>query len=289
MYTHLFFDVDDTLLDFPAGELYSLSRLFEELSLSPYDEVQATYTKINRALWDASERGEIGVEALMSERFTQLLAAFELAGDGQALDELFRARLAEDDFSIAGVRDMLERLHKQYTIAIATNGIATTQEARLTRAGLWPYIDATFVSNEIGVQKPDVRFFEPMMALEGFDKSRALMIGDSLTSDMEGARRFGMPRCWYNPLQKPLPTVPVHYIISDYAQLERLLAWQSPIRVRLVHPDFAQDRYFVGEGELPQIVSDPHEMVQKMHEAGFLDTTLASADKVIEIRTLTVK
>lgn len=281
MYTHLFFDVDDTLLDFAAGEHHSLTALFSSLALAPYDEVFMTYSQINRALWDASERGEIGVEALMSARFTQLLAAFHLAGDGQVLDDLFRERLADEDFSVPGVREVLARLHTQYTIAIATNGIATTQQKRLVRAGLWQYVDASFVSNEIGVQKPDVRFFEPMLALSGFSKAKGLMIGDSLSSDMTGAMRFGMPRCWYNPKQKPLPDLPIHYIISDYTELERLLAWDKPIRV-CVEQDGVQ-RYFVGQAEIPQKVEGLQEMAQKMHEAGFLATTLKEADIVVTL------
>lgn len=275
MYTHLFFDVDDTLLDFAAGEHYSLSALFQSLALGPFDEVFATYRTINRALWDASERGEIGVEDLMNARFTELLAAFHLTGDGSKIDEQFRANLAADDFSMPGARELLADLHHDYTIAIATNGIATTQEARLCRADMWSYIDASFVSNEIGVQKPDVRFFEAMLTLPRFSKATSLMIGDSLTSDMEGARRFGMPRCWYNPERKPLPTLPIDYIIDDFDDLRRLLQWQQPTRVALTND--SQTLYFVGEGPLPTPTQDLHETAEKMREAGYLATTLAEA------------
>ena len=83
------------------------------------------------------------------------------------------------------------------------------------------YLSAFIISGELGVQKPDPRMlYAALEALGGVDKSRALMVGDSLTSDIRAANRAGIDACWYNPEGKVAPPeYSIRYEIADIRAL----------------------------------------------------------------------
>lgn len=203
-YTDLLFDVDDTLLDFKAAERYSLGQIFDELSLAPFDEVYETYHTISQGLWDASELGLLSVDDVVSQRFGKLLRHYGLTGDGEAIDRQFRSQLCDQEFLMPGAKKWIEQLAEEgYRLSIVTNGVTETQYCRLKKVGLLDRFEAIFISSAIGAQKPATAFFEAVeQGLPDFDRTRALIIGDSLTSDMLGGNRYGIDTVWYNPTGK---------------------------------------------------------------------------------------
>lgn len=276
LYTDLLFDVDDTLLQFKKGEEAALRTIFADYGVDYADGFE-TFRTISSALWQAAEAGEITVPMILETRFTKWLDAYQLEGDGVALDERFRSLLAADDYSFDGAYDMLRRLERHHRLSIVTNGVGNTQDARLKRSNLDSFFAYRFVSSEIGVQKPDERFFEAVNeTIPEFQAERALVIGDSLTSDMEGARRAGIPSCWFNPERALIPNQPIDYIIHDYADLERLVTWQEPVRIRIDHYQLEEERIYVGDRSMIDDLmwlEGWHAVEKELHALGFLRTT----------------
>lgn len=208
MFDVILWDVDGTLLDFPAAERQSLQDAFEKFSLGPCPEDRAArYSKLNAGYWKRLERGEITKAELLPGRFQEF---FRLEGisfdDPQAVSDFYQIRLGENatpqDDACTLVASLRGRV-KQYAV---TNGTKVAQDIKLERSGLVQLLDGVFISEVVGAEKPSPDFFAPVFQAMGpVDKGRVLMVGDSLTSDIQGANNVGLPCCWYDPRNHPLP------------------------------------------------------------------------------------
>ena len=199
-YKKLFFDVDDTLIDFKAAEKVALPAVFKEYQMDFTEKVEVYYKTLNRQLWLALERGEITREQLMDRRFGETMQHFGQNIDGRKMDERYRELLVETIVLIEGAEEVLAELSKKYELYIVTNGMIKTQHARLKAANLTSYFTRIFVSEETGYQKPQIEFFNYVFAnVENFEKSTSLIIGDSFSADIIGGFNAGIDTCWYNP------------------------------------------------------------------------------------------
>lgn len=195
-YKFLLFDLDDTLLDFKRAQILAFKKLLEEENIEYSDELFEKYEVINKALWRSFERGEIKNSKVISERFVQFFALFDRSIDGVKMDIRYRTYLAEGNQLFEGIIPMLEKLSKTHKLFIASNGIGVTQHTRLKNNDLYKYFEKVFISEEIGSKKPDKEFFEIIFnELDIQDKSKVLMIGDTLTSDILGANNYGIDSC----------------------------------------------------------------------------------------------
>ena len=201
-YKLILLDIDDTIFDFQAGNRNAVNELAEELGLaSPtvFDEYQVH----NHACWEALERGEMNQEILHVERFRRFLNAKNRADDPKAVADRFAGLLGRQAIYLPGMEDMVRTISEHMPVVILTNGITVIQKARLARSTMSRWISRAVISQEVGVSKPDRRIFE--IALGGVSPSEALMIGDSLTSDVLGALGAGIDACWFNPKGKSCP------------------------------------------------------------------------------------
>lgn len=201
-YKLILMDLDDTLFDFQAGNRNAVGALMAELGLSSptvFDEYQA----INHACWEALERGEMTQETLHVERFRRFLASKGRGDDPKAVADRFAVLLGQQAIPMPGAEELLAALHGRVPMVALTNGITVIQKSRMARSPLSRCFDRLVISQEVGAAKPDPRIFE--IALGGVAPSDALMIGDSLNSDIAGAVRAGIDSCWFNPKSKPLP------------------------------------------------------------------------------------
>ena len=116
-------------------------------------------------------------------------------------------------------------LSKKYRLFLASNGTASVQKGRMTSANLYRFFEKSFVSQEIGHNKPSREYFEAAFAMiPGFDKSKCLMVGDSLTSDIRGGINAGIKTCWVNPNHLPRrPDINPDFEIEYLHQLDNLL------------------------------------------------------------------
>ena len=205
-YDVILLDADMTLLDFDRSEREALRRTLTKWGL-PYDEeVQRTYSKINAALWDAFARGETDQDELVVERFAALMRIYGDVGQARQLNHDYEGFLGEEAYLLPGAMEFCLALKKAgLTLALATNGLPVAQRGRYTRTGLDKVIPNLFISMELGIAKPQPGFFDRVLEmLEIADRSRVVMVGDSLTTDILGANRAGIDSIWYNPKGKEL-------------------------------------------------------------------------------------
>lgn len=223
-YKHLFFDFDNTLIDFSAAEKVALPAIFEEYGVPFTDEVAEFYKILNGKLWKDLEKGLVTKEELFSRRFGETMEHFGKKIDGRKMDEEYRDKLSDTIVYMDGAEEVIEQLSKHFKIYIATNGMVKTQRQRLAATSFESYITRMFVSEETNYQKPQKQFFEYIWNNLNIEPSECLMIGDSYSADMMGGYYAGIDTCWYNPNMKEIqgdhePT----YTISSLYQLVDLL------------------------------------------------------------------
>lgn len=220
-YDDLFFDIDNTLVDFHQGSQRAFQKVFEEMQLAFTPEVYAQYTQVNKRYWMAYEDGKIDNATLRSGRFE---AFFEEHGygkrNGQAVNSAYLNHLITETEPVKGIKGLLTDLKGEYRIHAITNGFKEVQRPRLKRMELIDLFDSITVSDEIGVAKPEAAYFDHAFQ-QNFplpDKSRTLVIGDSLTSDIQGGNRYGVDTCWIaNELHNDgsyKPTYTIHSILD---------------------------------------------------------------------------
>jgi 2-haloacid dehalogenase len=225
-YKTLFFDVDDTLLDFGAAEKLALRLLFDEHHLPLTSEIEDQYKKVNHGLWKKFEEGKMGRDEVVNTRFSILFNEFGKEVDGELLEKNYRSYLEQGHQLVNGAFDLITALHNQYDLYIVTNGVSNTQDKRLRDSGLFPFFKKIFVSEDTGYQKPMKEFFDYVFArIPYFEVEQALIIGDSLSADIKGGELAGMDTCWFNPKMKLNHTdiIPT-YQIQNLDELKRVVA-----------------------------------------------------------------
>jgi 2-haloacid dehalogenase len=205
-YTALLFDLDHTLLDSDASETQAFEHALASAGIAEPARYLPAYVEINRALWARVERGELLATQVRTLRFAQLTATAGLDASPDLLADAFAAGLGAYGELYPGTREVLDALVAEPAVplALVTNGLSEVQRARIERLALARYFQVIVISSELGVAKPAPAIFEAALAGLGAPaRSAALMIGDSLSSDMQGGRNTGIATCWYNPHRRP--------------------------------------------------------------------------------------
>ena len=226
MIKFLLIDLDDTILDFKMAERVALGKTLEQFGLTPTDEVCTRYSAINKAHWEMLERKEITRAQLRPGRFEVLFKEYKMEVDAAQCANTYEGNLAQGSFFLPGAKEALPVLAENYKLYIVSNGNLHVQQGRLRHADILPYFDGCFISEEMGAPKPDPIFFQNCFArIPDFDPSRAMIVGDSLTSDILGGIRAGIATCWVNPKGLPHPeNVCPDYEIGALSELPALLA-----------------------------------------------------------------
>ena len=217
-YKFLIFDLDHTLLDFDAAEDIALTQLLEEEGVEDIQAYKDYYVPMNKSLWKDLEQKKITKSELINTRFAKLFAHFGIEKDGAYLAERYQFFLSKQGQTFPGVEDLLRKLISQgYELYAATNGITYIQTGRLEQSGIAPYFTEIFISEQLHTQKPDAEFYKKIGAcIPNFDKNHALMIGDSLSADIQGGNNAGIDTIWYNPhhLENKTQLHPTHEVHS---------------------------------------------------------------------------
>ena len=224
-YPWLFFDADGTLFDYNRAEAIAFRKAFELLKFPFQEGHLGIYQKINRDLWQALERREITPAALRVRRFEQLLEALQLSGSADELNVAYVEQLGLCTELMDGAYEILRTFHERCRIAIVTNGLEAVQRSRLRHSMIHPFITELIISEEVGAAKPHPAFFDAAFAQTGNPaKSDVLIIGDSLTSDMQGGVDYGIDTCWYNAGGEANPSgLVLTYEIQDLHELLEII------------------------------------------------------------------
>ena len=208
----VFLDLDDTVFDFGKCERAAISETLAALSLPVSEELIALYSEVNLSMWRALERGEITKTELRTKRFSQFFDRLGVERDSSYAKEIYEKNLSEKCFFIDGAEQLLSALSEKYELYGASNGIAAIQDGRIKKSGIARFFKEIFISERVGYNKPSAEFFNKIFnTIEGFDKECAIMVGDSLTSDIQGGINAGIKTCLYS--EKPLGET---HIVPDY-------------------------------------------------------------------------
>ena len=218
IYKFLLFDLDHTLLDFDTAEDVALTQLLKEEGVEDIQAYKDYYVPMNKLLWKDLELKKITKKELVNTRFAKLFSHFGIEKDGAYLAERYQFFLSKQGQTFPGVEDLLRKLISQgYELYAATNGITYIQTGRLEQSGIAPYFKEIFISEQLHTQKPDAEFYEKIgIRIPNFDKKYALMIGDSLSADIQGGENAGIDTVWYNPqhIENTTQLHPTHEVHS---------------------------------------------------------------------------
>lgn len=228
-YTTLLMDADDTVFDFHKAERQAFFEMAAELGLTCDDSLYARYSEINLAHWKMLERGEITKQALLTARFEKWLSVSRQQGDAERMNACYLDKLSTFAFLFDDSEEALSELSKHCRIYFITNGTASVQRGRFARASVMRYVDAFFISGEIGYEKPDRRYFEAVIEqISDFDAHSTLVVGDSPTSDLAGAIGMGLDCCYVNRRGKALPDdLQVNYEVPDLLTLCKIIGKEN--------------------------------------------------------------
>ena len=224
-------DVDGTLLDFNDAEKAAIRTLFSEFGLGECTEAMLSrYSEINTAFWKRLEKNELSREQVLIGRFEQFFGEYGIdAGLASAFNEKYQLSLGDTivyrDDSLNIVKALRGKV-KQYTVS---NGTVAAQTKKLEKSKLGDWMDGIYLSEKLGVEKPNAGFFEKVFSdICPSDLSKVMIVGDSLTSDIQGGMNAGIKTCWYNPEKNPLPEkYHADFIISDLHEVTALLNRQE--------------------------------------------------------------
>jgi 2-haloacid dehalogenase len=225
MYEFLFLDLDDTILDFHKAERIAIAKTITEFGVEPTEEVLELYHHINKAHWEMLERGELTRDQVLVRRFGALFRRLGACVDAEKCARAYEKNLSIGHYFLPGAEEAVEYLSRRYRLFLASNGTATVQKGRMTSANLYRFFEKVFVSQEIGYNKPSKDYFDRCFAqIEGFDPKKAIIVGDSLTSDILGGNNAGIATCWVNPGHAPRKEgIRVDYEIRRFADFPALL------------------------------------------------------------------
>lgn len=224
-YEFLLFDADHTLFDFKKSEYFALKEALDFYSLPSTDEVIERYSVINVKYWKMLERGEIDKKSLMLARFVEFAREYGFEDKAEALSDLYMSNLSHQAHLFDGALEMIEKLSKKYRLFIITNGVKSTQDGRFGLSPITKYFEKIFISEVIGYEKPHREFFDAVSrCIDGYVKERAIVIGDSLSSDIVGAINSGLDCIWYNPKEKEAPKdYNITYTVKSFDEILEIL------------------------------------------------------------------
>lgn len=250
-YDIILWDVDGTLLNFLQSERFALTDSLNHFNLPVSEEIIQTYSAINSQCWKKLERGEVEKSWVLIHRFEELFEYMQVTDvNVKEFQKRYQYKLGSVFYFQDNAKELLKKLRGDFKQYIVTNGVEDTQRRKLALSGITELVDDVFISECIGFEKPNPEFFEGCAEKiaesqgEFPDKSRMIIIGDSLTSDMKGGNRYGIDCCYYNrktdnsktdgimtgekeKLPLFLDGVKLDYIIGNLWEVEQIL-WQNP-------------------------------------------------------------
>jgi YjjG family noncanonical pyrimidine nucleotidase len=237
MHHNFLFDLDQTLLDFHASEYKALGLVLRSNGLSFSDEIYRAFKAYNKFLWLELEKGTISRTELFTLRFQDVFGRCE--GNTAGLDPLkvnddFIRTMSVNGVLMDGALEFVRRVKENISdsrIYIASNGATINAKGRIASTGLDRYIDGLFISEDMGVTKPDAAFFDLCLNRIGEPKSTCIMIGDSLSSDMLGAKNASLDSVWFMPsgnIEEAMAAYDINYCASSFDELYDILKmWSS--------------------------------------------------------------
>lgn len=224
MIKYIFFDLDDTIFDFKKAEKIALKNTLVELNIDPTDKILSRYSEINVAQWKLMELGKLTRDEVKERRYQLLFDEFELNASAKEATSIYEEKLKIGHYFIDGAEELLKKLHGKYSLYLVSNGAIDVQNSRLDSSNIRKYFEHIFISQEIGYDKPNKKFFDICFAaIHNFNKEEAVIVGDSLSSDIQGGINAGIKTVWFNPKNEKASVSIPDYEIKTLAELLNLI------------------------------------------------------------------
>jgi len=199
-YDLVIFDLDNTLLDFDKMEAGCLIQTLKDYKLEANSDVLETYKAINTHYWEELEKGTYSKTEILELRFEKLFKELGYEASPSAFNKDYLEGMPNHIQLMDSAEEVLEYFYGKAPLIMMTNGVKAVQKTKMQKTGLGKYFDHVLISDEVGYHKPSIKIFEHMENLIGsVDKKKAIIIGDSLTSDIRGGNNYGIDTCWINP------------------------------------------------------------------------------------------
>ena len=199
MVKNILIDLDGTIFDFLKSEAVALSKTLLHFGINPTDDLIKLYSKINESQWKLLETGELTREQILVGRFEIFFKEIGADVSGIEARHLYEGNLSQGHYFIDYAEELLEELSKKYSLYLASNGTAIVQSGRIKSSGIKKYFKEIFVSENVGYNKPDKRFFDYCFSrINDFSPSETIIVGDSLSSDILGGSNAGIRTIWFN-------------------------------------------------------------------------------------------
>lgn len=203
MLEFVFMDLDDTILDFHKAEAIALTDTLEYFGVTVTDTVISRYSVINLSQWELLELGKLTRDEVKVRRFRLLFEELGIVCDAEEVRKYYEKRLSVGHYFLPGAVELLDTLKGRCKLYIVSNGTTSVQQGRIKSAGIAHYFEAIWLSEAVGYVKPQKEFFAACFSqIPNFDPARAIILGDSLTSDILGGINGGIRTCWFNPQKK---------------------------------------------------------------------------------------
>ena len=213
MIKYVFIDLDDTIFDFHKAEAIALTDMLSHFGITPDKEMTERYSRINKSQWELLEKKQKTREDVLLDRFTIFFSEIGADIDSRKAKEIYEYRLGCGHFFIEGAEELLITLSKKFDLYLASNGTESVQVRRIASSGIEKYFKDIFISQALGADKPSTEYFSACFSrISGFSRESAIIIGDSISSDILGGKNAGIKTCLYNPKSKENST----NILPDY-------------------------------------------------------------------------
>ena len=217
-------DLDDTLFDFHRSEDVAISSTLSHFGIEPTDAIKKRYSEINRYVWGELELGNMTREEILVRRFDMLFSELSVSVPGAEARRIYEWNLGGSYFYIDGAEALLKELSDKYDLYIVSNGTASVQQRRILASGIAKFFKKIFISELVGYNKPKIEFFNACFAeITNFKRGEAIIVGDSLSSDIKGGKNAGILTCHFNRYGEEYNGIVPDYTITDIKELPRLL------------------------------------------------------------------
>ena len=229
-YDVLLCDADNTIFDFTKAEENAFAIACAHAGIDGAERLLPVYADINSAMWKLLELGGITQSVLRVRRFELFLTAIGRTDiDARDMGDTFADALGRQSVPLPGAVEAVARWSRMLPVVIVTNGISKVQHGRMEGSEVRHFISGMVISEEVGAAKPDPRMLELAMEKAGVtDRRRALMLGDSLSSDIAAAANAGVDACWFNPRgARNAKGLPVRYEIRSLDEVDAILTGEA--------------------------------------------------------------
>lgn len=216
-------DIDDTIFDFEKCSKNAFKKTLKKLDLSYKEKDFSYFNRVNDILWTKQKLGEINIEEVFTHRSIMMSKYFELDIEKEIFNDLFVEFLYDEIEMVDEVEDLLSYLSNKYQIYAASNGVYDMQVNRIKKSNLSKYFKDIFVSDKISYEKPDKRFFKKIMDITKYSNDDLIMIGDSIKSDIIGAKNSNIKSIYFNKENKKISDKNFTYQVKNLSEIKKIL------------------------------------------------------------------